>query len=158
MEKRVLGNTNAGPDADGANYLYLTDAVCTDSGIVTKLKVKTGAAGNVRVGLYDNNAGAPNNLLAQAVTVAAGDWVTVPITPVPVTAGTTYWLAFCSDTAGATRSGPQLGRITKYKAYAYGVLPNPAGGGYTNSADTQRCLDAYIDIVVGGLSMSGCGR
>jgi hypothetical protein len=70
----------------------------TTSGTVSSLVVylnSNNAATQVVVGLYANSGADPGTLLTQGVFTSpkAGAWNTVPIPPVTVTAGTTYWIA-----------------------------------------------------------------
>jgi len=55
----------------------------------------TNAATTITVGLYNDNYGNPNNLLASAVinSPAKGAWNSVSIPPTTITSGAVYWLA-----------------------------------------------------------------
>ena len=119
------------------NYLALTKWTATASGNLNQVRVKGGAAGNVKVALYADSAGSPGALLAandtgQAVT---SGWNTINLTsPAAVTSGTAYWLALNSDaacTGYVTGSGTMAYKQATYSGFSF---PNPAGTGFTNGA------------------------
>jgi hypothetical protein len=105
------------------------------TGLGTSFKVRCRVAGNVKVAVYENNAGEPGALITamdtgQAVSVG---WNTLTFNNSAIISGNPYWLAFCSDTAGAvayTTTGNTYVR-TKAATYSTFTFPNPAGAGFT---------------------------
>jgi len=99
----TFGKTTATDTADSApnNYLLAGRAVCPSAGTVTQMSWfgYLGANGNMKVGIYSDDAGTPDDLLAEsdaaAVTTVEG-WWNFPVS-LAVTAATTYWLAWMSD-------------------------------------------------------------
>ncbi len=102
----------------------------------------TATAGNIVLGLYDDNAGAPNNLLASAVVSATStSWNAVTFSSVALPAGS-YWVA--NSAQSDFGSGPDSSYTTSFytKTGTYtGALPNPLTGG---SASPNHPMPFYI--------------
>lgn len=93
----------------------------------------TNAAGNYRLGVYDDNSN-PNNLYAEtgSLVVATG-YTFKPVAEFALTT-TGVWIAHIQNATSSQhyKSGFATG-ATKYKTNTYSNgLPNPVGGGFTN--------------------------
>jgi len=123
--------------ANGANYIVMTKWAAVETGSCTELRFRVAASvsGNVVIGIYTDNAGEPHVLLGQkaaAVASAAERVITVTLdSPIAITSGLNYWIAF-NSTAAIVGAKSEAG-VRKYKSAAYGALPNPAGTGYSNN-------------------------
>ena len=87
--------------------------------------------GNVRLGIYADNNGAPGNLLldAGAATVANG-WVSKTGLSLNLPNGT-YWLAFVLSATNSVSSQSGGSKSLYWRSYTYGALPASFGsGGY----------------------------
>lgn len=115
----------------------LTQRRVTDS---IGVRVQAGVAGNARLGIYRDSQCSPRALLldAGAISVAAPGMLTIPI--VQSLGPGLYWLALVTNAAfsiSKVSSGTNyiclLGDVSDaatpkgcwYRAYAYGVLPDP---------------------------------
>jgi hypothetical protein len=85
--------------------------IALQSGTVGHLSafLRMGTAQTVFLGLYADNSGTPGALLTQGtinhpswtkIVADGGDWVTVGVTPVPVTQGNVYWIAILAPSGG----------------------------------------------------------
>jgi len=134
---KLIGANDVAPTTNLApNYLALTKWTATASGNLNQIKVKCGAAGNVKVAIYADSGGAPGALLAanNAGQAVVSGWNTINLpSSAPVTSGTVYWLALNSNAACTnyvTGSGTGM-----YKTLSYSSsFPNPAGSGFTSGA------------------------
>jgi hypothetical protein len=108
-----------------------------------KFNLTGGAAGNVRVGLYDDNSAVPNNLLGESASLAAqGNYTTnYPITECQMPAAT-GWMVHNQDNNGSHWSYWDNGTGTRYyrTSFAFGAFPNPfgSGSGDTNNAPQMK--------------------
>jgi hypothetical protein len=92
-------DTHAAGLADASNYLS------TQAGTVGHLSayVTAGDLTSLLIGLYDDQLGHPHTLLASGtVTNPIAGLNTATITPVAVTAGTTYWIAIVGPVGSGT--------------------------------------------------------
>jgi hypothetical protein len=87
------------------------------------------AASTVVVGLYTNAGGDPGTLLSAGSVAASspGTWTIVALTPVQLTAGTTYWLAVLGK-----------GGVLRYRDRAHGRCPSQTSAQRTLSALPAR--------------------
>ena len=132
---KLIGADDATGSNGGAGYFKLTKFIAQASGYVTHFKIKSGASGNVKVAIYEDNGGSPGDLKTAMNTgqpVTAGQWNTLSFTSTDLTEGTSYWLAYIADTTGAGQFHTGGGSM-KYKGgMTYGTFsfPNPAGTGF----------------------------
>lgn len=148
---KVLG-TEVETDGTGGGYPnfglnHLEAGKCTTftaQAWYDQIKFSLGAAaGNVRVGLYDNNAGAPNNLLGESasLTAVANYTTNYPITECQVLA-TTAWITHNQDSNGSQWNFWDNGTGIRYyrSGFAYSAFPNPWGGtdNDTNNAPKMK--------------------
>lgn len=98
------------------------------------------AAGNARVGLYDDSSG-PNNLLSESASLAAvANYTTkYAITEVQVLQ-TSAWLTHNQDNAGSQWSYWGNGTNTRWyrSGFSYGAFPNPWGGVTNDTNNSPR--------------------
>jgi hypothetical protein len=127
----ILLGTNDGAQTWSITGLYLvgTKFTAVASGNMTVFKIVGSASGNVKVGLYTDNAGSPNVLLnstGSAAIVSGVNSIDFPSTA--IVSGTVYWLVANSDTnniIGAT-NGVGTGF---YMSLAWAsAFPNPLTG------------------------------
>ena len=110
------------------------------------LKCSSGV-NNIHVGVYDDNAGSPNNLLVDSGSIANPNNYVTAITVSEFQATTsTLWIAVLDQNTDALLLYDSLAAQTsgniRYKAAAFGALPNPAGAGYTSyTRVTQMKID-----------------
>jgi hypothetical protein len=122
------------------------------TGTLTQLQLKfeqVTATGNVRMGVYADNNGAPDYLLLDAGTVAcATAWTGISSLTLPVTQGSYYWLSHvmsATNTESILVTGETDAKY--YVSQTYGSLPStfPGGGTYADEADVIR---AFVTVEV----------
>ena len=128
---RLIGADDvAATGTHGANYLLLTKWTATASGNLNQIRVKCGAPGNVKVALYADSGGSPGALRGvnnTGAAVLAGQWNPINLSsPVAVFQGTTYWLAFISDSACVSYVAGS-GTLALTPAAYSSSFPDPAG-------------------------------
>ena len=149
---KLVGRDNAVLDAT-----YPEDSICmskftataTGNVIAMRFRARNAAAGNIYIGMYADAAGAPAALLGQkevAVTSGVERAISVALdSAIPVVSGTAYWIAINSN---APIVGAKMEiSVRKYKDYAYGPLPNPAGVGYTDNTTDCGITAGIVDYV-----------
>jgi hypothetical protein len=169
-------------DATGVNtnylYWFLTRFQAVASGNMTEFRVKSGASGNVKVALYEDDEGEPGALITAMNTgqaVTGSGWETLSFTSTPITSGAYYWLAYCKNTAGAVQRENVGQGTTRYKSADYDTFtfPNPAGTGFSNqglfhlmagwgeltvtaktSSDTGSGVDVCVSLETPGAKLS----
>ncbi|MBA7714075.1 hypothetical protein ES703_123089 [subsurface metagenome] len=141
-EKKLIGQDDQTISGTVFQDYHWTDKfTAIDTGQVDTFRLKCSAAGNVKLAIYADNAGAPGALLNavntdQAVVIG---WNTIPFPATPITTGTTYWLSFITD-ANVVGRWSNTPNTKKYKSIAYAgfTFPDPAGsfdGDITNYPD-----------------------
>ena len=122
---------------DQVHYVKLTPA---KSGTISVIKVYGTKAGNAKAAIYENDAktdlpGKKLNSNDTAVACAANQWNNIYIPGTPVKSGTTYWLAYNSDTTGVVMIGPGTSKLVYKKAiFENYTFPDTAETGMTNVA------------------------
>jgi len=127
----------AGNRTAGELVVSKLDPFPAGGGAVTSLSLYTAycvdAANEIIVCVYDDLAGAPNNLIAQSVAyfdaaATSGKWVTVPISFTAV-AGTVYHIGRQQEDACAYwYDSGQTGYVISLETPAFGVLSDPWAG------------------------------
>ena len=101
------------------------------SGTAESVSIYTASSDwHVRVAIYDDNAGNPNNLLWESPSTlgASGDWVTISTSSVTITQGEYYWLGLQHDVNGGMVKGDYVEPgYSKYREQSYGAFPDPFG-------------------------------
>jgi hypothetical protein len=127
---------------DSGNYLVMSKFTASSPGNMTQFKVWCAGSGNIKVAIYDDNAGQPGNLENQVNTGTHVDsgWNIIAIPSTVLTSGTNYWLAFCSDNTivGAKPGGTRYYKPATYSSFTF---PSTAGTGFTP--------DTYYDLSAG---------
>lgn len=133
------GAADTGQSTNDAGAIMASPATATSTGNVINVKVRNGdvVAGNRRVAIYSDSAGAPDALLAESASTAisgASSWQTINlISSAAVTNGVAYWIAYqVDDATAATRR--QTAGGSKFKVQAYGAFPNPFGAPMSTGA------------------------
>ncbi len=161
---------------DGADWLEAMRFQCPENGSVIKLELlfyDDSPHGNVRMGVYEDDNGAPGNLLLDAgTTVVADGWVEISGLSLAVTQNTYYWLSFCmSDQNGIRYQSGQVADSLVWKTHSYGPFPDPFGdldgadniqyvmrATYTVEEDLNKPGDANGDGNVDGLDITKVER
>lgn len=114
-------------------------------GTITKVGVNVATpAGNIMTAIYADSSGSPGALLAYSTSTAAvSGWNDLTLnTPVAVTAGTTYWLAFNNDDDNVdTYRDPNGAHV--YITQTYGSYPDPFGTPEATRPFTQHMRVTY---------------
>ena len=137
MSEKLIGADDTTGLDHGSDIFVLTRFQAVDTGDMTEFKVKASASGHVKCALYEDDAGAPGDLITAMNTgqAVSSGWNTLNFTSRPVNSGTYYWLAIIIDTGGAALYVNSSGTM-KYKALTYSgfTFPDPAGGGFSSLA------------------------
>jgi hypothetical protein len=160
----------------GANYILGTKMNLPVSGLLTGLSMKGHAGhGNVKMGLYANNAGVPGALLATSVSALIVEGTnTMAVTPVILAAGD-YWVMAVYDIGGNTSD--YLNGSTKTVYYQSSTFANPlpaSGAGFpsyggqdvsywmnvscvaiTNFTPVGECTGLASTAVITGIGFTG---
>lgn len=128
-----------------SNYARASSIVAGYWGTITKVGVNVATpAGNIMTAIYADSSGSPGALLAYSnSTAAVSGWNDLTLnTPVNVTAGTTYWLAFNNDDNNLdTYRDPNGTHV--YVAQTFGSFPNPFGTPAGTRPFTQHMRVTY---------------
>jgi hypothetical protein len=111
----------ANKNPSGEDYVHYVKYIADDSGSVDMIKVYSTKAGNVKAAVYSHNNkdDVPLEKLSsndQPTACAANQWNNIPIPPVTLTKGSSYWLAFDSDTTGIVMNGTGQQKLMYGKA------------------------------------------
>jgi hypothetical protein len=141
----------------GNNYICATKFTCDYTGSVTEIRIRVGGSGNVKVGLYADDSDNPGTLLASSGSTAVSiGWNIISVTPVNVTYGAAYWLAFNTDTLNLAGAKTDAGRRYQYKALTFSnPFPDPGGSGWT-APNGYKGIEAAWGALV--LSPSGISQ
>ena len=131
---KLVGADDTTGSNGATNKFRLTKFTAGESGTITRVWVKAGAAGLVKVAIYADYNGAPRARLSAAnysQSVQPG-WSPLTIPATDVVSGTDYWLADIYNTKGAIQY--HSGGTMKHKSanYASFTFPDPAGIGFLN--------------------------
>jgi hypothetical protein len=134
---KLIGTDTQYSNNSASAYIEIIKQTASVTGSVTEFHIYSAVAGNVKIGIYADNAGVPDAQLSvnnAGTAVSAGVWNVVSITATPITSGAVYWLAILTDTYGCHVQDNAGTYAVKCKSSAYaGGLPSPAGAGYSNS-------------------------
>jgi hypothetical protein len=145
MSEYLFGETVAATGSHYKDRIYIRQFTSSVDAYFKEIHVSSRFAGNVKVVVYDDNGGVPNNLLTanDSGTAVVVGWNAISVPSFNVKAGEKYWIGSLSDTQGATGwQGPPNG-TTEYLdvAYAGWSAPNVWPGGI--STTYQSCYSAY---------------
>jgi len=97
--ERIIGSANVSvEDVADIDYFYLSKFTAEKSGDVTRIKVYCQGTLNVKVAMYEDNAGEPGDLMNAVDTAQAivDGWNEIVFPATAIVQGTDYWLAFNS--------------------------------------------------------------
>ena len=144
VDTQLLGADNSAPTMPyGKDTVWFGKFTATSSGQLAYVRILTGGAGNIKVGLYSNNANTPGSLLTvnNVSTAVVYGWSNVTVPGYLITSGDIYWLAALSDTDGVIVGNYNSGTIAgQGKLFAAG-LPAIGSATYTNS--WQLCIQGW---------------
>lgn len=124
----VFGNESIKEEWDDAvnGYLNGTKYDLSEEGIIQSISLYLyTAAGNIRLAIYTDDAGAPGSLLCvTASTAASTGWNNLNTLTNPTLAAGTYWLVYQTDHADS-HIGTEMGAANQlcWKSYAYAEYP-----------------------------------
>ncbi len=95
-----LGNNTS--FAFAPSYVVYTAYTAAATGYLTYMQIQAVGPGTAALAIYSDNVGAPGTLLSQTGVISAPSAGTYQanLAPVPVTAGTAYWLAMATSGSG----------------------------------------------------------
>ena len=119
----TFGTTSAAGTSVGgaAGYIGATKYTLSQAGTVTQVSIYSTYSGHVKTAIYADNSGVPGNLLVAnnaPTTVTGGQWTTINIGLVSLTAGT-YWIAFNCDVNNLRIYKSGGAKQTAYMRYAF---------------------------------------
>jgi hypothetical protein len=127
---------NANTDVNG-DIMYFHSITAPANGVISSLLVQVGATGTYSMAFYNDNAGAPGNLLEQSqqasLDAAASAYRQVDIPPVTVTNGVVYWIAIWGTIDIRFRDSTGATFISYMLDGTGGVYPDPYPGPNTSN-------------------------
>jgi hypothetical protein len=136
--QKLLGaDTSSATTINGANLFLLDKFIAATTGSLTQVRIYCGSSGNIKAAVYSDSSGSPGSLLTanNAGTPCTAGWNTITVTSTPVTAGTSYWLAYVSDAPSViyqSGDGVMRWRGATYSSFTFpsspGTLSGPWGG------------------------------
>lgn len=129
---KVIGSEAIITGASGNGYIRLNSYIASISTLVNIIVAPTSISKAIRVAIYDDSAGDPNNLLSESdefISIAGGlSYIPLQKT-VHLRQGVTYWLG-AQEVSGSDGLMQYVGGAVgvKYKAYTYGAFPDPITG------------------------------
>ena len=142
----VGGSSSEGGDVSGSfEGVQLTPVV---NMVVTSVGINVAASsGYAYVGVYSDSSGSPSSLLASSnqATLSSG-WNSIALTsPVSLTTGTPYWIAFHTDINSYPSIYYGTSGTSDYAYASYGPLPSTFGTATTQS-DVQWNLQVTYTV------------
>jgi hypothetical protein len=133
--QKLVGADDSTPTGiTSSNYFVLDRFIATQTGTMSNIRIKCGASGNVKVAVYTDTSSQPTSLLSavNSSTPVSTGWNVINLnTPVSVTSGTAYWLAFIMDIPCVNFK--QEGTTTRWfmpATYTGFTFPDTAGTGF----------------------------
>jgi hypothetical protein len=146
-------------DSGNGNLLVAQEAVLSQSATIQSLSFYvTNAAGQLRLGIYDDAGGRPGTLKAQtqAFTSVVG-WNTRNVTtPVLLPAGT-YWLTYLAQ-SNSLRFRVALNGLAWGYQYAFAAMPNTPPANTLGTAVAHWSFYATLLSPAGGTSAFADGE
>jgi hypothetical protein len=154
---KLIGNgSTSGSNTTAANTLAMQRFQAIKSGTVSKIWVRSAWTGNAMCAIYADSSGSAGDLIGSTASTAisAGDNYINLGSPVDIISGTYYWLAWIADVGYLYRKySAGSGFAVYYKSATYSgfSFPNPAGTGYSTSADNNADVAGWgAEAVAGG--------
>jgi hypothetical protein len=153
----VLGYNSIGgsTDSSNSNFINATKFTASSTGTITNLyayvasPIGSNPNNQAQMGIYADNSGTPGTLLASSssITLTGNTWNAFTISPLSVTNGTVYWLAYNTNGTGSTQNNMRYTtgttNQTRWVDQAFGTWPGSwSGGTFSNS---QFSMYATID-------------
>lgn len=119
VDQNALGRAEAFQTTANVGGTLATISVYLDS---------RSTAARLYAGLYTDNSGHPGTLLTQgsSTTLTPGAWNTISVTPVGVTAGSSYWFAILGTTSGTPYFRDRAGGCLSEASLQTGLASLPA--------------------------------
>jgi len=142
-------------DTSDSGYANAIKFTASASGTVSTLYALLGATiaaspnNKAQMAIYGGTASAPTTLLASSAdtTLTANTWNAFSISPVSVTSGQIYWLAYNSNGVGSADNNMRVHTGTSgqnvYLVRTYGTWPSPWSGGTAQDLE----MSVYAPIV-----------
>jgi hypothetical protein len=142
----LFGETIDATYQHNANRIFIRQFYSSNDSLVSKIIVYSLLSGNVKVMVYDDNAGTPGKLLSSndsSVAVIGGQWNLISVPKFNVLSDTYYWIGAITDTDQAIGRHSSTGGVTEYldALYSDWSAPNIWPGG--SSITYQSCFSAY---------------
>jgi hypothetical protein len=150
-----MGTTTVGSQTDNAdsNFMNTMRVTAGANGTITNLYANIGAIigtapnNQGQMAIYSNSGGEPGTLLASSSsTTLASGWNTFTLTsPLAVTSGTIYWIAYNTNGTASNQNNMRVetsGGVSRYAAQTFGTWPSSFGG--TTSSAFNLSLYAVI--------------
>lgn len=129
----------AGTRSSIGNLLHVQQATLANSGSAKSMSiyVNNPSAGQLRLGIYADEAGAPGALLAEtaAFTPVLG-WNTQNLLTEPTLHAGAYWLAFVPSNNSMQFAFTPVTEAHEFTSHTFAPLPNPFAASTTNQAGT----------------------
>jgi hypothetical protein len=158
---RLIGCPDATPPAGGAgaNYFQGSRFQALYTGNLTEFRVKSAAAGNIKIAIYADNGGEPGSRLWYDNTgrACSAGWNTFAVSPaLYVIKDAYYWLMCNVDTQNTAANYSVSEGELRYKVATYSsfTFPDPAGSGFS-SVTLTRFLAGWGILI---LSPSGISQ
>jgi len=140
------GFTSGYDNSTGDGNIRANKLEATASGDVAYLKCNLeNATGNVTLGLYSDNSGAPNTRLGYTASTAvvAGVNSVALLSTVPIISGVLYWISIESSIANGVMVslGQPLG-TSYYLTRSYGIPPDPFPSASAHTTGFQLCMSS----------------
>lgn len=172
-ETSILANTG-----NIANILVASRYQLSKAGTVQSITVYAATSGNIKVGIYRDNLGAPSSLVVQSAgTAVSAGWNTIDIADQSLSSGY-YWLAMLLDTANVLKYAAgltkQRAHVTRtyadglpssfgtptYAAYKYSIyatyfIPDSITLNETTNSLLDRRVIAYDENAEGAIQLTG---
>lgn len=139
-----IGNTDIRSLNSTLELTTTTEVLTTLAGLVTGLTIHVNTNGGfIKVGIYDDNSGLPDNLLASSgslAVTAVANWQTFPFSaPIALTSGSVYHIAVVGD--GTPTFNFENAAITRNFSVGSGFnLPDPFGAASSSPAGISNYI------------------
>ena len=143
MVVKLIGRDDTTVDGHLDSQTFSYDKfVCSQTGVCSQVRIKTGGNGNIKVAIYDNSG----NRLAKkdADTVVSAGWNTIVLeAPCNLVNGVTYWLACNTWGSGLGYDSITSQRYWKNAQYSPFTFPDPIGSGFSSDTTKQHIMAGW---------------
>ena len=122
---------NSSSCGDETGYARASLIVPSNNGTLQTIGINVKTASDViRLAIYDDSGGSPNNLLAETNdTSISTDWNDLNISAINITSGTNYWLGVQANSSLADFYCNSTGTTCYHGYMTYGSFPDPFSSG-----------------------------